>query len=147
VFDRKHLGTEDQSTLYAAELSGIEIALARAIKDNKETPTKAREVILFSDSQAAIQALQNPQRPSGQYVLTLIYNHLRDLRPHTKRNFRWIPAHVGVPGNEAADVDAKNVAFQGAEVGGASDGAEKPMIRLAAAAKRAVRFRIKLRWE
>jgi ribonuclease HI len=143
VFDRKHLGTEDQSTLYAASLSGIEIALARAIKDNKERPTKAREVILFSDS----QALQNPQRPSGQYVLTLIYNHLRDLRPHTKRNFRWIPAHVGVPGNEAADVDAKNVAFQGAEVGGASDGAEKPMIRLAAAAKRAVRFRIKLRWE
>jgi hypothetical protein len=27
LFDRKHLGTEDQSTIYATELSGIEIAL------------------------------------------------------------------------------------------------------------------------
>ena len=56
VCDRRHLGTESQSTVYAAELSGIEIALDRAIRDNKVTltPTKAREVILFSDSQAAI---------------------------------------------------------------------------------------------
>ncbi|OQD70292.1 hypothetical protein PENANT_c265G00793, partial [Penicillium antarcticum] len=67
ISDRRHLGTGRQSTVYAAELSGIEMALARAIKNNKAKPIKAREVTLFSDSQAAIQAVQNPQRPSGQY--------------------------------------------------------------------------------
>jgi ribonuclease HI len=47
--------------VYAADLSGIVMALDRAIRDNKakSTPTKAREVILFSDSQAAIQAVMN----------------------------------------------------------------------------------------
>jgi hypothetical protein len=50
ISDRRYLGTESQSTVYAAELSGIEMALDRAIRDNKVTPTKAREVILFSDS-------------------------------------------------------------------------------------------------
>ncbi|KAJ5393044.1 hypothetical protein N7465_012018 [Penicillium sp. CMV-2018d] len=88
---RRYLGTESQSTVYAAELNGIEMALAKtreedtvaspvvanptvASHDNEQT--RAREVIIFSDSQAAIQAVQNPQRPSGQYVLGLIYEHV-----------------------------------------------------------------------
>jgi ribonuclease HI len=116
VFDRKHLGTEDQSTVYAAELSGIEMALDRAIRDNKEPiiPTQAREVILFSDSQAAIQAIQTPQRPSGQYVLRLIYDHARTLRSRysTSITLLWIPAHVGVPGNEAADGSSNDYSTQ-----------------------------------
>jgi ribonuclease HI len=79
--DRRHLGTESQPTVYAAELSGIKIALDRAIRDNKDiSPTKAREMILFSDSQVAIQAVQTPQRPSGHYVITHIYKHVRTLR-------------------------------------------------------------------
>jgi ribonuclease HI len=146
ISDRRHLGTESQSTVYAAELSGIEMALDRAIRDNKETPAKAREVILFSDSQAAIQAVQNPQRPSGQYVLKLLYFHVRTLRSQsTNITLRWIPAHVGVPGNEAADGNAKCAALEFA--GGATDGADKPIIRLAAAAKRMVRERIQDRWK
>ncbi|KAJ6176718.1 hypothetical protein N7485_003632 [Penicillium canescens] len=151
ISDRRHLGTESQSTVYAAELSGIEMALARAIKDNKETtPIKAREVIIFSDSQAAIQAVQNPQRPSGQYALTLIYAHVRTLRSQFLANItlRWIPAHVGVPGNEAADGNAKCAALESA--GGATSGgtgADQPTIRLAAAAKRMVRERIQDRWK
>jgi ribonuclease HI len=150
ISDRKHLGTESQSTVYAAELSGIEMALARAIKDNKAIPTRAREVILFSDSQAAIQAVTNPQRPSGQYVLGVIYDHVRTLRSRysTFVTLRWVPAHDGVPGNEAADSSAKLAAIERA--GGATDGgttgADKPTIRLAAAAKRMVRARIQDRW-
>ncbi|OGE48051.1 hypothetical protein PENARI_c033G01313 [Penicillium arizonense] len=35
ISDRRHLGTESQSTVYAAEFSGIEMALARTISDNK----------------------------------------------------------------------------------------------------------------
>ncbi|KAJ5804658.1 uncharacterized protein N7518_000961 [Penicillium psychrosexuale] len=61
---RRYLGTDSQSTVYAAELSGIEIALAKTKEGidsnlNNRQPT-AREVIIFSDSQAAIQAVQNP---------------------------------------------------------------------------------------
>jgi ribonuclease HI len=152
--DRRHLGTEIQSTVYAAEPSGIEMALARAIKDNKAIQksvigarrSTAREVIILSDSQAAIQAVQNPQRPSGQYVLELLYCHLRTLRSQsTNITLRWIPAHVGVPGNEAADGSAKCAALEFA--GGATDGANKPIIRLAGAVKRMVRERIQDCWK
>jgi ribonuclease HI len=150
ISDRRHLGTESQSTVYAAELSGIEMALDRAIRDNKDkpTPTKAREVILFSDSQAAIQAVMNPQRPSGQYVLRLLYSHVRTLRSQsTFVTLRWIPAHVGVPGNEAADGNAKCAALESAGGATGGGGADKPTIRLAAAAKRMVRERIQDRWK
>ena len=101
--ERRYLGTDSQSTVYAAELNGIEMALTTAKNDNKEQQT-AREVIIFSDIQAAIQAVQNPQRPSGQYVLVLIYEHIQAIRSNnnnpTNITIRWIPAHVGVDGNE-----------------------------------------------
>ncbi|KAJ5753945.1 uncharacterized protein N7511_008098 [Penicillium nucicola] len=54
-----------------------------------------------------------------------------------------IPTHVSVPGNEATDSSAKYAALQ--LTGGATGegiGADKPTIRLAAAAKRTVRARI-----
>ncbi|OQD91721.1 hypothetical protein PENSOL_c049G05847, partial [Penicillium solitum] len=147
---RRYLGTDSQSTVYAAELSGIEMVLAAtAAKNNNTEQVKAREVIIFSDSQAAIQAVQNPQRPSGQYVLTHIYAHVRAIRSQnqpTKVTIRWIPAHVGVDGNEFADGEAKSAALLGAGMGVAT-GPDNPIIRLAAAAKRAVRQRIRERWE
>ena len=111
---RRYLGTDSQSTVYAAELSGIEMALAKTRKE------QAREVIIFSDSQAAIQAVRNPQRPSGQYVLTHIYNHVRAIRSQsqlTKVTIRWIPVYVGVDGNEFADGEAKSAALLGAGMG------------------------------
>ncbi|OGE46660.1 hypothetical protein PENARI_c147G02044 [Penicillium arizonense] len=156
ISDRRHLGTEGQSTVYAAELSGIEMALDRAIRDNKANMVNgtkrntAREVIILSDSQAAIQAVQNPQRPSGQYVLNCIYEHVRTIQSQsTNITLRWIPAHVGVPGNEAADSSAKYVALEvaGGATGGGGTGADQPTIRLAAAAKRMVRERIQDRWK
>ncbi|KUM55584.1 hypothetical protein ACN42_g11665 [Penicillium freii] len=64
----------------------------------------------------------------------------------TKVTIRWIPAHVGVDGNEFADGEAKSAALIGAGMGVAT-GPDNPIIRLAAAAKRAVRQRIRERWE
>jgi ribonuclease HI len=108
----------------------------------------AREVIIFSDSQAAIQAVQNPQRPSGQYVLNTIYEHVRAIQSQNQRQdqhsninitVRWIPAHVGVAGNEFADEEAKSAALLGVGmVVATGDRTGKPIVRLAAAAKRAV---------
>ena len=69
---------------------------------------------------------------------------------------RWIPAHVGVPGNETADVEAKLAATGG--TGGGTDqlptgdsaaNSIQPRgdrVRLASTAKRRVRRRIKEKW-
>jgi ribonuclease HI len=144
VGDQRYLGTESQSTVYAGELNGIEMALAAARHGKDGT----KELILFPDSQAAIQAIQDPRRPSGQYVLTLLYDHVKAIRslPDQDRfdiTIRWIPAHIGVRGNEYADEQAKFAAVMGTEL---DPTATEPTIRLAAAAKRAARKRIGARW-
>ncbi|KAJ6088002.1 hypothetical protein N7467_006916 [Penicillium canescens] len=125
------------------------MALARTISDNK-----ANINIIGSKRktarEAAIQAVQNPQRPSGQYVLKLLYYHVRTLRSQsTNITLRWIPAHVGVPSNKAADGNAKCAALEsaGGATGGGGTGADQPTTRLAAAAKRMVRERIQDRWK
>jgi hypothetical protein len=79
IFERRHLGTTDESTVYVAELNGIEMAIAKFVNQQKHNNRPAK-LVIFSDCQAAIQAVQNPKRSSGQYVLRCIYNHVQTLR-------------------------------------------------------------------
>ncbi|OQD93993.1 hypothetical protein PENVUL_c163G00911 [Penicillium vulpinum] len=151
--ERRYLGTDSQSTVYAAELSGIEMALAKARRrSEQEGAEQAQEVVIFSDSQAAIQAVKNPQRPSGQYVLSVLYEHVRAIRSRnqsqnrqTELNIRWIPAHSDVAGNEYADREAKGAAGLGAKLPAEGD-PDNLITRLAAAAKRGVRERTREKW-
>ncbi|KAI9036174.1 putative reverse transcriptase [Aspergillus affinis] len=125
---RKHLGTELDSTVYVGELEGARMALDRA---------KPIPITVFSDSQAAIQAVRNPGRPSGQYALRAIYGRIRALRSEGLEDaeLRWIPSHIGVKGNEKADKAAKEAAIRGVKLSSVRP-RDRPIIRLAAAAKR-----------
>ncbi|KAJ9137654.1 Endonuclease/exonuclease/phosphatase [Pleurostoma richardsiae] len=78
----QYMGTSDTSTVYAAELKGLVLAL-QIVQDIYTETSSPGKCAIFTDNQAAIQA------------------------------FRWIPAHVGVPGNEAADRAAKEAAGMG----------------------------------
>ncbi|GLI77969.1 hypothetical protein PoHVEF18_006266 [Penicillium ochrochloron] len=54
IFDRRHLRTTDESTLYVTELNGIEIAIARFVNQQQHNirPTgsiKPIRIIVFSD--------------------------------------------------------------------------------------------------
>ncbi|KAJ5575680.1 hypothetical protein N7535_002606 [Penicillium sp. DV-2018c] len=128
IFERRHLGTTDESTVYVAELHGIEMAVARFVNQQHRKFTK---LIIFSDCPAAMQAVQNPKRSSGQHVLSNIYDHVRTLRAAQQQTLtsdripieiRWVPAHVGVPGIETADVEAKLAAIGGAGGAGGTGG-------------------------
>ncbi|THC87471.1 hypothetical protein EYZ11_013085 [Aspergillus tanneri] len=143
---KKHLGTESQSTVYVGELEGARMAL-------EQSSAGVTPITVFADSQAAILAMGNPKRPSGQYALREIYARVRELRQQGPAGedveIRWIPAHIGVEGNEQADMAAKDAATGGAAVEISSVGASqgRPIIRLAVAAKRDVRQSLREQWE
>lgn len=102
----RYIGALSEYTVYIAEVIGILLALELAEDETRDHP--GLPIIIFTDNQAAIQSVANPKHKSGQFALKWILDKARQL--DTSITIHWIPAHVGVPGNEAADVRAKEAA-------------------------------------
>ena len=102
-----YLGTDDDYTVYAAELTGIFEALSTIYSRTNVGPQTWH---IFTDNQAAIQTIKDPgsRVRSGQIIVQGIVQKLDALRWRgAKVIFYWIPAHEGFPGNEIADQEAK----------------------------------------
>lgn len=108
------VGTPNTHTVYAAELEGINAALAQLLI-HSPTRTSSPTALILTDNQAAIKSIQAPGATSGQYILQDVINKVDRLHDTgwTLR-FQWIPGHEGAPGNEYADAAAKDAALQAA---------------------------------
>ena len=101
------MGTETTSTVYAAELQGINLALQIA-RDYAERNGSRRKVAIYTDNQAAIWSITKAEGRTGSYILEEIARQVQELQKDGRTvTVRWIPAHVGIAGNEAADQAAK----------------------------------------
>ncbi|EKG09366.1 Reverse transcriptase, partial [Macrophomina phaseolina MS6] len=110
----KYMGTIKATTVFAAELQGLVMALELA---EAEMVHGKRKIAVFTDNQAALRALVTPGEQSGQYLLSSIIAKLTGLQQKgASVGFHWIPAHQGVPGNEEADKLAKAAAREGRAV-------------------------------
>ena len=139
------MGDDGTSTVYAAELRAIEMALTMVLESTEPWTEQAKNgVVIFADSQAALKALRRPRMPSGQVYLAGCLDLIRRLGDKgICTELRWIPAHQGVIGNEIVDQHAKEAARE-------PDGPQNPHnrhIRLAAAARRQIRNGAKMEWE
>lgn len=139
------MGDDNTTTVYAAELHAIEMALESIVNSTEPWVAQARNgLVIFADSQAALKALRRPRMPSGQvYLIGCLDLICRLAERGIQTELRWIPAHQGVLGNEIVDQHVKEAAQ-------APDDPQNPLnryIRLAAATKRRFRQEAKIEWE
>ena len=102
---KAYLGSAHFFTVYSGELQGVAMAL------NSTTPVRnqlLQKLTIFTDNQSAIHSIAAPSAQSGQQILRFIVDAIDRLREQNiEVEVRWIPAHIGVDGNERADSAAK----------------------------------------
>ena len=100
---KKFLGANTCSTVYMGELQGIEDSLSYTLSQDQSSGIR-----IFTDSQAALHALENPNGCSAPQIMQKITRCIDELRAKGRSiQLHWIPAHTDIKGNEEADVAAK----------------------------------------
>ncbi|UYV80471.1 hypothetical protein LAZ67_19000259, partial [Cordylochernes scorpioides] len=90
----------DFCSVFRSEL----IAIYEALKSIRNT--NYQDIWILTDSRSAIQHLSHTGE-LGDKVSRNIIGYLQKLSKTSKIHLQWIPSHVGIEGNEAADVLAK----------------------------------------
>ena len=96
----------EKCTNYEAEMMAIETAIYHLSTIFQACPSKARNIVIFSDSQSVLQALESDPHSQDLTQIVLGTHHL-------KTSFgislvmQWIPGHSQTPGNDRADTLAK----------------------------------------
>ena len=88
------------ASIFTAEIKAIDLALD-AIAESEDD-----HFIIFSDSLSVLLSLENKKLDNPLVVNLLHKLHLLSIA-HKTIFFCWIPSHIGIRGNEAADVAAK----------------------------------------
>lgn len=91
----------EYSSVFQAEVHAIELC----IRENLRMGYSNRKIFILSDSKAAILALH-----SYQFKSKLVWDCLKVLKELANRNIVtlvWVPGHMGILGNEAADLLAR----------------------------------------
>ncbi|MBW0525591.1 hypothetical protein O181_065306 [Austropuccinia psidii MF-1] len=108
---RVHLGQGKNMTNYEAELTEIWYAAATAHTMLHATPSRRNKVAIFSDSQAALNAIRKPnEKCKAQHLCLKIYKLLSNVKERSNLSLYWCPGHSDVLENKEVDNLAKQAA-------------------------------------
>ena len=109
AYIRRPDGTTSSLSIPAGDLSSNFRAEVHALKAATELliekDCSPQNIVLLSDSLSALQSLTN-----GPTDLRTQHNSLCTLSENNRVVLQWVPAHVGIAGNETADRLAKAAA-------------------------------------
>ena len=89
--------------MFSAELHAIHLALG-VIRDHQE-----HRFVIFTDSLSSIQAIQNGY--TSNFICRRLQHEMHDVLLTNTIELCWIPSHVGILGNEEADLTAKQASL------------------------------------
>ena len=84
---------------HSAEIMAVNLAL------DLITTTNRYKFIIFTDSLSALTALKNKNITDP--LTTQVLNRVYHLSRYKEIIFCWIPSHIGIPGNDRVDSEAK----------------------------------------
>jgi len=106
---RVHLGRQKEA--FDAEMYAMSEAVKIAEEICKEK--EVRRVMIFTDSQATLRRIQSDEPGLGQVLALRTMNWESELtKKNIRAEYRWVPAHKGVKGNEEADSQATKAAYK-----------------------------------
>ena len=94
------VATGKYSTNFKAEAKAIQMAAEELLQNTNQIK---RNVVILSDALSVLDALKNHKKKDLNNLNTV----LAELGAAVNVVLQWIPAHCGIPGNEAADRLAK----------------------------------------
>jgi len=106
---RVHLGRQKEA--FDAEMYTMSeaVKIADEVCEQKEV----RRVTIFTDSQATLRRIQLDEPGSGQVLALRTMNWESELTDkNIQMEYRWVPAHRGVEGNEEVDLQATKAAYK-----------------------------------
>jgi hypothetical protein len=136
------LGNSCDAQVFHGELAGIDLALSLVLdsvnRDNSLAPGISS---IYSDNKASLQFLQKREFLHSQSLakrILLAVDTLAEKQIHVQ--FRWLPGHKGIDGNEQADKTAKSLTTLTGPI-------EKPATRYLSALKRAIKKLMTKDWQ
>ena len=87
----------NNTSIFTAEIHALDMAIGIMQR------TRNKDFVMFSDSSSSLQAIDSC-KTKNPFILKILKDYTQLTNSGKSITFCWIPSHVGIRGNEDADL-------------------------------------------